>query len=433
MDNYLINTEAFQLTQADFIIRLLVSLGIGAIIGLEREYKAMKEKAKAFAGIRTFIFVALLGFVAGMTYYLLSPLVYAGILLAVIILTSVSYWITASKGDIGATTEFSALAVFFLGTLSLLGLITASLAITVVMVVLLSVKFQLRAIVGKITAEELYDFIRFVVAALLIFPFLPDENLGPYNVINPREIGWVIILTSGLGFAGYILMRFMGANRGILLSGIVGGLVSSTAVSWVFAKKSKENEALSHSCSIAILGASSIMIIRVLVWTFLFNRTLFNQTYLAVLLVFLAGIGITLLLYFKYNRQKGPEKIDTAIPKSKPLDLQGALVFGLIYTVILLVVSYANDQLGEKGMLLSSAIAGLSDIDAITISVSKLAGSSLGLSIAANALIIAAISNTLVKMGIGIWAGSRKLRKYLYIGYGAIFIAAVIALLILNR
>ena len=136
MDDYLINTDAFQLAQADFIIRLLVSLGIGAIVGLEREHSAMKDKVQAFAGIRTFIFVALLGFIAGMTYFLLSPLVYAGILLAVIILTGVSYWITASKGDIGATTEFSALAVFFLGTLSLLGLITASLAITVVMVVL---------------------------------------------------------------------------------------------------------------------------------------------------------------------------------------------------------------------------------------------------------------------------------------------------------
>ncbi|WP_276502501.1 MgtC/SapB family protein [Terrimonas pollutisoli] len=433
MDNYLINTETFQLTQADFIIRLLVSLGIGAIIGLEREYTAMKEKVEAFAGIRTFIFVALLGLIAGMTFYLLSPLVYAGILLAVIILTGVSYWITASKGDIGATTEFSLLAVFFLGTLSLLGLIVASLAITVVMVVLLSVKLQLRTIVGKITAEELYAFIRFVVVALLIFPFLPDQNLGPYNVINPREIGWVIILTSGLGFAGYILMRLLGASRGILLSGIMGGLVSSTAVTWVFAKKSKENEALSHSCSIAILAASSIMIIRVLVWTFLFNRTLFNKTYLSILLVFLAGIGITLLIYYKYHKQKRKEKIEATIPKTKPLDLQGALVFGLIYIVILLVVSYANDQLGEKGMLLSSAIAGLSDIDAITISVSKLAHSNLDLSIAANAVIIAAISNTLVKMGIGIWAGSRKLRKYLYMGYGVIFIAALIALLIQNR
>ena len=433
MDDYLINTEAFKLNQADFIIRLLVSLGIGAIIGLEREHSAMKEKVEVFAGIRTFIFVALLGFIAGMTFYLLSPLVYAGILLAVIILTGVSYWITASKGDIGATTEFSALAVFFLGTLSLLGLITASLAITVVMVVLLSVKLQLRAIVGKITAEELYAFIRFVVVALLIFPFLPDTNLGPYNVINPREIGWVIILTSGLGFGGYILIRFLGANRGILLSGILGGLVSSTAVTWVFAKKSKENESLSHSCSIAILAASSIMIIRVLVWTFLFNRRLFDQTYLAVLLIFLAAIGITLILYFKYQKQKGKEKIDNAIPKNKPLDLQGALAFGLIYTVILLVVSYANDQLGESGMLISSAIAGLSDIDAITISVSKLAGGNLDLSIAANAVIIATLSNTFVKMGIGIWAGSRKLRKYLFIGYGAIFIAALIALLILNR
>lgn len=424
MDDLLIDKDTFQLSQADFIIRLLVALGIGALIGLEREHAAMKEKAKTFAGIRTFMFLVLLGFMGGMSFYVLSPWVFFSIFFVVALLTGVSYWITASRGDIGATTEFSALISFLLGGLTFLGFIEISLMITVVVVVLLSSKLKLHSIIGKITEAELYDFIRFVVLALLIFPFLPNETFGPNDIINPREIGWVVILTSGLGFIGYILMKFMDARRGILLSGIIGGLISSTAVTWVFAKKSKENEAQSLSCAIAILAASSIMIVRVLIWVFVFNKSLFNETYLAFILVFLSAIGVTLFLYFK---QHGKEKIESSIRQNKPLDLQGAFVFGIIYTVILLVVNYANEQLGEKGILISSAIAGLSDIDAITITISKM-GMRLDFSVAAKAVLIATISNTLVKMGIGIWAGSASLRKYLYLGYGVIFLTALLVL-----
>lgn len=426
MDTYVINTETFQLTQLDFIIRLLVAIGIGLILGLEREHAALKEHVPGFAGIRTFVFVVLLGFMGGMAYFLLTPLVYTGILLSVIILTGISYFITASKGDIGATTEFSALIGFLLGTFSLLGKVEISLMITVIVVVLLSAKLGLQSFVGKITSEELYDFIRFVVIVLLVFPFLPDKGYGPYHIINPREIGWVVILTSGLGFAGYLLMKFLGPGRGILLSGIVGGLISSTAVSWVFAKKSREHENLSLHCAVAILAASSIMAVRVLVWTFIFNKAFFEETGFAIALVFLAGFGITLFFYF---RQRGRTTVDTSIRQGKPLDLQGALVFGVIYTVILLVVSYANEEMGGRGLVISSAIAGLSDIDAITITVSKLAALDVEFSVAANAVFIAMISNTLIKMGIGIWAGSRSLRKYLYVGYGVIVLAAVVALL----
>ena len=426
METFVINTETFQITQTDFIIRTFVAIGIGFIIGLEREYAAIKEKAKSFAGIRTFIFVVLLGFIGGLAYQLFTPWVYIAILLSVVLLTGISYFVTATKGDVGVTTEFSVIICFLLGTLTFLGILEISLMITVLVVVILSAKVRLQSIIGKITAEELYDFIRFVVIALLVFPFLPNRTFGPYNIINPHEIGWVIILTSGLGFVGYILMKFLGARKGILFSGIIGGLISSTAVTWVFAKKSKENEALSHDCAVAILAASSIMIIRVLVWTFIFNKAFFNQIYFTIFLVFLAGIAITLFFYFK---PRGNKIIDATIRQGKPLDLQGALVFGVIYIIILLVVSYANENMGEKGLMISSAIAGLSDIDAVTITVSKLAGLKLDFTLASNAVLIATISNTLVKMGIGIWAGSKSLRKYLYVGYGAIFSAALAVLL----
>lgn len=429
MDNLLINTPEFQLSQIDFIIRILVSIGIGAIIGLEREHSAITEKTPSFAGIRTFVFAVLLGFIGGLFYFILTPWAFMGVLSSVVVLTILSYYITASKGDIGATTEFSLLISFFLGTLTFLGFLDIALIITVFVVVMLSIKLPLHEIVGKISIEELYDFIRFIVITLLIFPFLPNKNFGPYNIINPHEIGWVVILTSGLGFIGYILMKFLGAKKGMLLSGIIGGLISSTAVTWILAKKSKENETLTSNCAIAILSASSIMVLRVLIWTFIFNVNLFYDLYPSILLIFLTAIGITLYFYFK---QKGIDNLDSSIRKDKPLDLQGAIVFALIYVTILLVVNYSHENLGEKGFLLSSAIAGFSDIDAITITISKLAGPNLPHQTALNALLIAILANTIIKLSISIWTGSKTLRKLLFIGYGMIVFTILSLLILLN-
>src|SRR5690606_7879760 len=156
------------------------------------------------------------------------------------------------------------------------------------------------------------------------------------------------------------------------------------------------------------------------------NKQLFNRLVFPIASGFIVALGVAAAFYYT---QRPSESIETDMGKSKPLDLQGAWFFGLVYTVILLVATYSNEYLGEKGMLLSSAIAGLSDIDAITISVSKIAGESLSLSIASNAVLIATVSNTIVKLGIGMSAGSLELRKHLFIGYGIVFISIVLAFL----
>lgn len=429
MDEYLIDTPALRLTQMEFILRLLVACGIGFVIGLEREHTALQQKEEKFAGIRTFIFLSLLGFIGVALHYVLSPWVFAGVFLGAIVLISISYWVSASDGDIGGTAEITALLAILLGGLTFMGYLLMSVMITVIMVVLLSSKGKLQTIIGKITSEELYDFIRFVVVAALIFPLLPNETYGPYDVINPREIGWVILLTSGFGLIGYILMRIMGAGKGILLTGIMGGLVSSTVVTWVFSKKSKEHPELSPVYATAILAASSIMVIRVIIWVFIFNKSLLPGIATAIGLLFVAALGATLILFKKHNKKN---KIDTDIPPGKPLNLSGALFFGILYTAILLIVAYANDMFGAKGIYISSGIAGLSDVDAITISVSKLAKDSIPLIAAQNAILIATLSNTLVKMCIALWGGSSKMRGPILFGYGFILAAGVIGFVLLN-
>ncbi|HUR30896.1 MAG TPA: MgtC/SapB family protein [Saprospiraceae bacterium] len=429
MDSYIINTPEFHLTQIEFLIRLLVACGIGFLIGLEREHSALAKKEEEFAGIRTFIFLSLLGFIGGLMHYLLSPWLFIVILASVIILTSMSYWVLAARGDIGGTSEFTTIIVVLLGALTFLGYIEVSLMITVIIVVLLSIKLKLQSVIGQITKEEMYDFIRFVVVALLIFPFLPNQTYGPYNAINPHEIGWVVLLTSGLGFIGYVLMRVLGADKGILFSGIIGGLISSTAVTWVFSRKSKEQPELSLNCATAILAASSIMVIRVLLWIILFNKELLSSFALPLGIVFLGAIGVTLYFYMQEKKSKAPH---AEMLPGNPLNLRGALIFGLIYTIIILAVAYASNTFGNSGIYFTSGIGGLSDIDAITISVTKLSKEGISFLTAENAILIATIANTIVKVGIALWAGSKEIRRYIFIGYGVIFLAAVIAFVVLN-
>src|SRR5688572_5339542 len=395
MEPFIIDIPEMQLTQVEFLIRLGVACGIGFLIGLEREHSALAKKEEEFAGIRTFIFLSLMGFLGAAMNFLVSPWVFVAIVTGIILLTSISYWVLAhGRGDIGGTSELTAIIAVLLGGLTFLGYIEMSLMITVIMVVLLSLKFKLQTVIGQITHEEMYDFIRFVVVALLIFPFLPNTTYGPYDVINPREIGWVIILTSGLGFIGYVLMRIMGAGKGILWSGIIGGLVSSTAVTWVFSRKSKEHPELSLNCAIAILAASSIMVIRVFIWIIVFNPELLSTFSLPLGIVFLGAIGVTLYFYF---REKKNSKTDNAMPPGKPLNLIGALVFGLIYTVIIFMVAYASNTFGNSGIYITSGIGGLSDIDAITISVSKLSRESITALTAQNAILIATVATTIVR------------------------------------
>lgn len=428
-ESFIIQTEEFQLTQIEFFVRMLVATGIGLVIGLEREHASVLKKEEIFAGVRTFVFVVLFGFLAAFLSFYFTHWILIGGLLGTITIVAVSYWVTAHKDEIGGTTEFAILIAFLLGCTTFLGFAEASLAVTVVVLVLLSLKVKLQSIIGRITQEEMYAFIKFSVLALLIFPFLPDKTIGSFDVFNPRELGWVIILTSGLGFIGHLLIKFLGSDRGILLTGIVGGLVSSTVVTWIFSKKSKEFTELSSSCAVAIFAASTIMVIRVLAWVIIFNQALLPDLLLPLIFIFLTGLGVALYFYLKHQSLA---KAKTEFPLGEPLNLREAIFFGLLYTGILFLVSYANNQFGTTGILISSGIAALTDIDAITISMSKLAGDTVPLLTAQNAILLATLCNTIVKIGIALWVGSKELRKYILIGFGLIFLMGLLGFVVLN-
>lgn len=429
MEDFIIQNEHLQLTQMEFLYRMLVASGIGFVLGLEREFSKHSEKEELFAGIRTFTIVSLFGFIAALLSFILNEWVFAIGFFGVVFLVAIAYWIDARIGKTGGTTEFATIFTYLLGGLTLMGFLTESLAFMVIVVVILSLKIKLRSIIGRLTQEEIYAFVRFVVIALLILPFLPDKNYAPFNVINPREIGWVVVLTSGIGFVGYILMKFLGADRGILLTGIFGGMVSSTVVTWTFSKKSKEAPSLSSNYAMGIFAAATVMIVRVAVLVFIFNKALLEGLIVPLMILLFTGLGVT---YFFYNKKTSNERFTEALPLGQPLNIRDALFFGVLYTGILILVSYASSEYGDKGIYLSSAISALTDIDAITISVSKLGRDTLATLTAQIAIILAAISNTVVKIGLALWNGSPLLKMYILIGYGLIFIAGLIGFFILN-
>ena len=285
--NFIIPIENGQLTEFDFLIRMLVTAGIGFVLGLEREYSQYSEKGEIFAGLRTFTLVALLGFLTAYLGITFTYWIFIAGFLGVVTIVAISYWVTSNEGNIGSTTEFAIIFTFLLGGLVLVGSINLSLALTVITLVLLSLKLRLKSMIGQLTQKELFAFVRFVVIALLILPFLPDSYYGPYEVINPREVGWIIVLTSGIGFVGYILMKFLGTDRGILLTSILGGLVSSTLVTFTFSKKSKEIPELSQNYAVGIFAAATIMVLRIFLLVFIFNKAMLVELTIPLLIILL--------------------------------------------------------------------------------------------------------------------------------------------------
>lgn len=425
----MLQLENFQLTEFDFLIRMLVTAGIGFVLGLEREFSQHSENSEVFAGLRTFTLVALFGFLAAYLGVTFTYWIFIAGFLGVVTIVSISYWVTSNKGDIGSTTEFAVIFTFLLGGLVLVGNINLSLALTVIALVLLSLKLTFRTMIGQLSQKELYAFVRFVVVALLILPFLPDNYFGPYNIINPREVGWIIVLVSGIGFVGYILMKFLGTDRGILLTSILGGLVSSTLVTFTFSKNSKETPQLSQNYAVGIFAAATIMVVRIFLLVFIFNKEMLVELIIPLLILLLTAFGVAV---FFYKRQYGKPALIDKIVLGDPLNIKNAVFFGIFYMGILLLVSYANHTYGTKGIYVSSAISALTDIDAIAISVSKLGGTTMNILFAQNAILIATLSNTVVKIGIALFTGSQQLKKYVLVGYSCIFIAGIIGFLVLN-
>ena len=389
------------------IIRnFLIALALGALVGLEREYHRYKKRGHDYAGIRTYPLIALFGALCAYLSELISPyILVAGIILTGTLIIVAYFSLTAKNHKyMGATSEMAGFIIFFVGVLCYRGEVVFAAAITVVMAIILYSRTFLHNFAQKIKGEEIADTLKFAVIALVILPFLPNKGFGPHEIFNPYIIWLMIVFISGISFAGYILMKWFG-EKGITLAGILGGLISSTAVTTSFAERSMSEKTAYRSLALGVILANGIMFIRILIEVFVLNRILFFDVLIPLLILFLITIIASYLIWRKAKDIKG--KIDL----KSPFTLGPALKFGVFFAVILALVKLADVYLSSKGVYLVSVISGFADVDAITVSLSQLAKGSLGLETARNGIIIAALTNVAVKGGIAYWFGGPKFRN----------------------
>jgi uncharacterized membrane protein (DUF4010 family) len=408
-----------------FFQHLLVTAAIGLIIGLEREFNTHGERAHV-GGIRTFTLAAMLGYLSGTVAANSVLWVIPFTILGFFLLLSVIYYYQVRQEGYGLTSELSMLSTLLLGILVSQGYVQESLAVVVVMTALLSVKEQVHGIVKKITEEELFAFIKFAVLALLILPILPDKSFGPEGLINSLELGWLVIIVLSISFTGYLLLKFVG-QRGILLTAIIGGLLSSTMVTWVFSERSREKPELSAPYGAGIILASSVMFIRAFALAAVFYQPVARLLVipLSVLLV------LNLLTAYRVYRLQQHNGETPSLNPGNPLDIRNAVVFTLIYTGITFGMYYARQWSGQVGVYLSGAISGIADIDAITISSAKWASADTEQTgFAASVIILAILSNTVFKAVLSYIRGSEALGKSVVTGFGIILITGTTWLLL---
>ena len=421
-------------THTTLFFRFGIALFIGVLIGLQREYSYDEENKpdeKAFAGVRTFSLLGLAGCTAAFAAEMLgTPWVFIGIILPIGGLISISYFVSASRGSIGMTTETAAFITILAGALAFWEQQAIAVALGVITTALLSLKIELHRFVEKISREDVVAALKFAIITAIILPVLPNQSFlaPPFDVLNPYKIWLMVVLISGIGFLGYILVKLVGSRQGIGLTGFLGGLVSSTAVTLTFSQRSQKERQLVKPFALAITIAWTVMFVRVLVEVGITNLPLLGVVWLPI--VAAGGVGLAYGAYL-YFSERTTEKADVAEAKN-PFELGPAIQFGLLYGLILLVARAAEFYFGETGIYLSSILSGLADVDAITLSMSELSNTgTVTLETAARAIVLATMSNTVVKGGIVLSGGSPGLRRAFLPGFGLILITGVVLALLL--
>jgi uncharacterized membrane protein (DUF4010 family) len=384
--------------------QLGLALAVGLLIGLERGWR---ERAAAegsrVAGIRTF---ALIGLGGGLAALLTGPaiglafgLVFAGFGALMI----AAYIGDLKPGNVSATTTVAALVTFLLGAISVVGQMEVAAAAAVVTAILLSAKPVLHRWVERIEYPELTAVLKLLLISVVMLPVLPNRTVDHWDALNPYELWWMVVLIAGLSFCGYVAVRLIGPERGVMLTGLLGGLVSSTVATLNLARLSRQSQSAERLLAAAAAVACATMLPRILLVVGVLNPPL-----LLILIAPLGGAAVVTYLGagLLWHRPTG-DKSNVSVRIDNPFEFWLALRFGLLLTAIMLLARLVPSWVGEQGVFVLAAIAGLGDVDAISLSMSRYGGAAVSLQGAAVAIAIAAFANTLVKAGLAFIVGHR--------------------------
>lgn len=381
----------------------LTSLAIGLLIGLERE-----RNPGARAGLRTFALIALFGTLTAMLSEKASPwLLLGGLLIVGLMMVSAYSRVKDDSADPGTTTVAAILVCYGLGAAVWYGNDTLAIMLAIITTVLLYFKAELHGITAKLSRRDLISALQFAVLTFIVLPILPDKNMGPYEAINPYQIWLMVVLISGVSLAGYVAMQLIGQRHGAIL-GLFGGLVSSTATTLVYARRSMENRDFTQLAVVVILIANLTVLIRLAILSAVASPALLPQLLPVLGGGFLFGAGITGYWWHQLNRQQ-----EVPVPEIKnPTEIRAAAAFGAIYGSVLFLSTWLSDIAGSSGLYAVALVSGLTDVDAITLSSLRLYElQKLEAAQAITSISLALLSNIGFKTGLIFFVGNTLLAK----------------------
>ncbi|RDK83827.1 MgtC/SapB family protein [Marinirhabdus gelatinilytica] len=408
----------------DDLITLGIAFGLGLLIGLQRERTDNK-----MAGVRTFTLIAVLGVVSGfLTRDFDNPYILPAIgisLTALLVVANIIKLKKFSEADVGQTTEVAVLLVFAIGAYLVLGSQIIGVIVGGTMAVLLYVKEHLHNFIENLKEKDLAAIMTFAGISLIILPILPNQTYGPLDVLNPRNIWLMVTLIVGISVVGYFIYKFVGKKVGIISNGVLGGFISSTATTVSYARKTANSKKINKMAAFVITVASTIALVRIIVEIGIVIPEKLPQLILPLAVEFVFMAALCVGLFYLINKDTSE---DDEMPEPKnPAQFKSALIFGLLYGLILLAVAFTKQEFGNQALYAVAVISGLTDVDAITLSLSQhMRNGGLETSSGWRLILLASLSNLVFKGIMAGVLGTKQLAKWIALSFGLSIIAGLL-------
>lgn len=411
------------------VLRLAVAALIGLAVGIERERSGQLDPSRGgrFAGVRTFFLLGVLGGTSGWLQSVGSGWAALALVLSCGALVTSAYVVSSRTLGVDGTTEVAALVVLGLGMLAGTGQLSVASGAATVVLVVLSEKDTIHGTLRRLNPTELRAAVYFAVLALVILPILPDRTFGPFGGLNPRSLWIVVLIFSGLNFAGFVARRMVGASRGYGVTGALGGLVSSTAVTLHFSRRSREAPALARALAIGTVAASTVLLPRVLIVSAILNQGVARALLPLIGPPLVAGVIIVAWWLWRspLAREGAPDDVPDAEARS-PLGVRSAITMALAFQVALMAIAFVQSAFGSPGILATAALLGLTDMDALTLAMNRLGQDASSTALAAMAIGTGVLTNALLKLVLAVSLGGPEYRRVA--AAGLVVLAAVSAL-----
>ncbi len=413
-----------------------IALAIGALVGVERE-KHREHSGHGVAGLRSFMLIAGIGAIAAWLAQQLAASWLIGVVLIALAMitgplgprkTGTNEQDLTGKADetSGITTAVAALTVYLLGVMALYGHAEHAVALAIATSAILAFREPMHGLVRKIGTDDLYAALKLLIATFIVLPLLPNRTLDPWGAFNPFQLWLLVIIISGLSLVGYVAMRWLGSHRGTALTALAGGLVSSTAVTLSFAKRSREQTDIGRILATGVLISWTVMYLRVIVEVAVVHPPLLAR--LALPMAMLALIGF--ILAVRGWRAASLLPSNNGLPIRNPFSLVSASQFALFFTAILFTVKLSEIYLPPETLYGVAALAGFAEVDAMVLSLTSLVRDGGDAEMATRAILLTSLTNTWTKAGLVVVLGSVELRKHILLAAGLLTAVTVLAILL---